>query len=46
MKQTMKRTGIYIVLSYYFIRIRNTLFQPLKDIPKPDFNNVYDSTML
>ncbi|MGZ8510677.1 MAG: hypothetical protein ACXWV6_01210 [Chitinophagaceae bacterium] len=35
-----------LFISYYFKKLIDTILRPLKGIPKPEFNNNYDSTML
>ena len=46
MKNLNNRSTVYLFISYYLIKLAESIFRPLKDIPKPDFNNEYDSTML
>ncbi len=46
MKNINNTSIAFLFISYYFIKLRNTILRPLKGIPKPDFNNEYDSTML
>jgi hypothetical protein len=36
----------FLFINYYFIKLRDIILRPLKGIPKPDFNDEYDSTML
>jgi hypothetical protein len=46
MKTLNKMPVIFLVAGYYFIKMADIVFHPLKDIPVPDFNNEYDPTML
>ncbi|HKZ67167.1 MAG TPA: hypothetical protein VJ111_12450 [Chitinophagaceae bacterium] len=46
MKNLNNTPIIFLFISYYFIKLSDTVLRPLKDIPKPDFNNEYDSAML
>jgi hypothetical protein len=34
------------VAGKYFLLLKDKIVHPLKDMPVPDFNNQYDSTML
>ena len=45
--KTLNRMPAVLVIAYYFLaKIADRILHPLKDIPEPDFNNTYDSTML
>lgn len=46
MKNLNNRSTAYLFISYYFLKLADNIFRPLKGIPTPDFNNEYDSTML
>jgi len=46
MKNLNKTPIVFLFISYYFIKLSDAFLQPLKGIPKPDFNDEYDSTML
>ena len=46
MKNLNNRPPVYLFVSYYLIKLVESIFRPLKGIPTPDFNNEYDSTML
>jgi len=46
MKNLNNRSTAYLFISYYFLKLTDSIFRPLKDIPAPDFNRQYDSTML
>ena len=46
MKRLMKTPAIFIMAGNFFWRFIQAVFQPLKDMPVPNFNNQYDSTML
>jgi hypothetical protein len=46
MKRLIKAPVIFITAGYFFWRFVQGVFQPLKDMPVPNFNNEYDSTML
>lgn len=46
MKYLKDQPSINLVVQFYFFKLVETLFHPLKEIPIPDFNYKYDSTML
>ncbi|HKO79583.1 MAG TPA: hypothetical protein VJU78_04270 [Chitinophagaceae bacterium] len=46
MKNLNNRSTVYLFISYYFTKLADRILRPLRDIPAPDFNNEYDSTML
>ena len=51
MKRMIKTPAIFLMAGYFFQRFAETVFHPiaigsLKDLPVPNFNNQYDSTML
>ena len=46
MRNLNKRSAAYLFVGYYFIKLVDGIFNPLKGIPVPDFNGEYDSTML
>jgi len=46
MKSLHKVSVILLVAGYYFGKLVDGVLRPLKDMPEPDFNNVYDSSML
>ena len=35
-----------LVAGHYLLKVKDSIFHPLKDLPVPNFNNQYDSTML
>jgi hypothetical protein len=46
MKRMIKTPAIILIAGYFFLRFAEAVIQPLKDMPVPNFNNQYDSTML
>lgn len=46
MKSLNNNSIIFLFISYYFIKLSDAILRPLKNIPKPDFNDECDSTML
>jgi hypothetical protein len=46
MKILTKIPAAFLIAGYFLIKITDLILHPLKDLPEPDFNNVYDSTML
>lgn len=46
MKNVHKIPVFLLVAGYLVIKLRDSIFQPLKGIPVPNFNNQYDETML
>lgn len=46
MKKLNKIPVAVLVAGYFFIKITDAIFHPLKGIPTPDFNGEYDATML
>ena len=46
MKRMIRTPVIFLMAGYFFQRFAEVVFQPLKDMPVPNFNNQYDSTML
>lgn len=41
-----KKPTVYMFISLCLVKWRDAIFYPLKGMPRPDFNNEYDSTML
>jgi hypothetical protein len=37
---------VLLIVKFYFLKLTDVLLHPLKEIPVPDFNNLYDPTML
>ena len=46
MKKMYKIPVVFLFAGYHFIKLFDNIIRPLKNIPTPDFNNEYDSTML
>jgi len=46
MKRLIKTPAIFLIAGYFLLRFAKAVFQPLNDMPAPNFNNQYDSTML
>jgi hypothetical protein len=46
----MKRVNGVAVMNilnrYFFLKLIANIFRPLKNIPAPDFNHIYDETIL
>lgn len=41
-----KVPAVFVIAYYFLAKIADRILHPLKDLPEPDFNNTYDSTML
>jgi hypothetical protein len=35
-----------ILNRFFFLKLANAVFRPFKNIPVPDFNHIYDETIL
>ena len=46
MKTLYKMPAAFLVAGYFLVKMAELILHPLKDLPEPDFNNGYDSTML
>ena len=46
MKIFYRLPSAVLVAGYLLVKLAEFVLYPLKDIPEPDFNNKYDSTML
>jgi hypothetical protein len=46
MKKLNNSPVIILFISYYLIMLGDAILRPLNNLPKPDLNNQYDSTML
>jgi len=46
MKTFYKMPRAFLIAGYLLVKIANLILHPLRDLPVPDFNNKYDSTML
>jgi len=46
MKILNKLPAVFLVAGYFLVKITDFILYPLKDLPEPDFNHEYDSTML
>lgn len=46
MNTLYKMPAVFLVASYFLVKMADLVLHPLKDLPEPDFNNRCDSTML
>ena len=46
MNNLHKMPAAFLIACYFLVKIADRILHPLKDLPEPDFNNEYDSTML
>jgi hypothetical protein len=46
MKRQKMVPPVMLFVKFYFFKIADMVLYPLKEIPVPDFNNMYDPTML
>jgi hypothetical protein len=46
MNKFYKMPTAFLVVGYFLVKMSDLILHPLKDLPEPDFNNGYDSTML
>jgi hypothetical protein len=46
MRRRKMTPPVLLFAKFYFLKLTDTLLHPLKEIPVPDFNNLYDSTIL
>ena len=46
MNTLYKMPTAFLVAGYFLFKMTDLILHPLRDLPKPDFNNGYDSSML
>ncbi|MEP7377510.1 MAG: hypothetical protein ABI675_29165 [Chitinophagaceae bacterium] len=46
MEKLNKMPFAFLIAIYFLAKIADPIFHPLKGLPEPDFNNVYDASML
>ena len=46
MNRLYKMPTFFLIAGYVLVKMADLILHPLKDLPEPDFNNGYDSTML
>lgn len=46
MKELKRIPMLVLYARYYLLKLKEYISSPLADMPRPDFNNLYDATIL